>query len=300
MVIDINGLKLTNDAFGHLMGDQLLKIVADALKDVCRADEIIGRMGGDEFAILLPGTNESHAHCIRERIKEAINKEKLDSIVVSVAVGYAVKTSQNQTMEMVIKNADNRMYKDKLRYGKTMRNETIEMVLRSINNKYDKEQIHTERVSQYCDVICQALRIEDKEAYDIKIAGMLHDIGKIMVPPEILNKAGKLTDDEYEIIKQHPETGYQILKSVEEYMALSKMVLHHHERWDGKGYPEGLSGEEIPLGSRIIGVADAFEAMTADRTYQRKKTKEEALNELKRCSGTQFDPNIVEIFIQAF
>ena len=300
MVIDINGLKLTNDAFGHLMGDQLLKIVADALKDVCRADEIIGRMGGDEFAILLPGTNESQAHCIKERIKEAINKEKLDSIVVSVAVGYAVKTSQNQTMEMVIKNADNRMYKDKLRYGKTMRNETIEMVLRSINNKYDKEQIHTERVSQYCDVICQALRIEDKEAYDIKIAGMLHDIGKIMVPPEILNKAGKLTDDEYEIIKQHPETGYQILKSVDEYMALSKMVLHHHERWDGKGYPEGLSGEEIPLGSRIIGVADAFEAMTADRTYQRKKTKEEALNELKRCSGTQFDPNIVEVFIQAF
>ena len=300
MVIDINGLKLTNDAFGHLMGDQLLKIVADALKDVCRADEIIGRMGGDEFAILLPGTNESQAHCIKERIKEAINKEKLDSIVVSVAVGYAVKTSQNQTMEMVIKNADNRMYKDKLRYGKTMRNETIEMVLRSINNKYDKEQIHTERVSQYCDVICQALRIEDKEAYDIKIAGMLHDIGKIMVPPEILNKAGKLTDDEYEIIKQHPETGYQILKSVDEYMALSKMVLHHHERWDGKGYPEGLSGEEILLGSRIIGVADAFEAMTADRTYQRKKTKEEALNELKRCSGTQFDPNIVEVFIQAF
>ncbi len=141
------------------------------------------------------------------------------------------------------------------------------------------------------------MNLSKKETQDLITAGELHDIGKIMVPPSLLNKPDKLTSDEFEVIKRHPGIGYQIIKSVDEYVHLADLVLHHHERWDGSGYPEGLSGKSIPLFSRIIAVADAFEAMTAVRPYQETKTNEEAIKELRRCSGTQFDPKIVEIFI---
>jgi HD-GYP domain-containing protein (c-di-GMP phosphodiesterase class II) len=130
------------------------------------------------------------------------------------------------------------------------------------------------------------------------IAGSQHDIGKIMVPPELLSKPGKLTAEEFDLVKRHPETGYQILKSVDEYVTLAKYLLYHHERWDGSGYPEGLQGKAIPLQSRIIAVADAYEAMTANRPYQTTRTGEEAKAELRKCAGTQFDPEIVDVFIR--
>jgi HD-GYP domain-containing protein (c-di-GMP phosphodiesterase class II) len=204
----------------------------------------------------------------------------------------------NENIDHIIIDADNQMYREKLKFGKTMRNETIETVLRNINFKYDREQIHTERVSQYCEAIAVEMGLSEKEVSDIKIAGSLHDIGKIMIPPELLNKPGKLTDEEYAIVKRHPETGYQILKSVDEYVSLAKYLLYHHERWDGKGYPEGLSGDAIPLQARIIAVADAYEAMTASRPYQKSKTTDEAKAELRRCAGTQFDPEVVRVFLQ--
>jgi diguanylate cyclase len=298
MVLDVNGLKLTNDAFGHSMGDNLLKAVADVITSVCRADDVVARMGGDEFTILLPRTDETKAERIKQRIIKASAKAKLDSIVVSMAAGYSIKTKVNEAIELTIVNADNQMYREKRKFGKTMRSQTIETVLRNINYKYDSEQLHTERVSQYCEAIATAMNLSEKEITEIKIAGSLHDIGKIMVPPELLNKPGKLTNDEYEIIKKHPETGYQILKAVDEYACLSEFILYHHERWDGHGYPAGLKQEEIPLQARMIAVADAYEAMTAKRPYQKIRTTEEAKAELKRCSGTQFDPKIVEIFLK--
>lgn len=298
MVLDVNGLKLTNDAFGHISGDLLLKTVADLLTKTCRADDVIARMGGDEFLILLPRTDEIKAERIKHRIKKASANARLDSIVVSMAIGYCVKTEMREDIEKILVNADNQMYKEKLKFGKTMRNQTIETVLRNINYKYDNEQIHTERVSQYCEAIATALNLSKKEINDIKIAGSLHDIGKIMVPPELLNKPGKLTPEEYEIIKRHPETGYQILKSVDEYAPLAEYLLYHHERWDGSGYPAGLKNNDIPLESRIIAVADAYEAMTARRPYQKTRTTEEAKMELKKYAGTQFDPDIVKVFLQ--
>lgn len=298
MVIDVNGLKLVNDAFGHKMGDKLLKVVSKVLKNVVRAEDILGRVGGDEFLILFPETDKIEAEKIKTRIIKALSYEKLDSIIISVAIGYSVKNNMDENLETIRISADNQMYKDKLVYGKTMRNETFEKVLRNINFKYDQEQIHTERVSQYCESIARAMNFSEKEIQDIKTAGTLHDIGKIVVPPELLNKTGELTDEECELIKRHSEAGYHILKSVDDYAVLAEDVLYHHENWDGSGYPQGLKGEEIPLNSRIIAVADAYEAMTAKRAYQKTKTKEEAIAELKKCAGKQFDPNIVEIFIE--
>ena len=297
LAIDLNGLKLTNDAFGHRMGDELLRSVASMLKRVCREDDIIGRMGGDEFMVLLPGTDQSVAESIKIRIEEASRQVKLDSVVVSLAVGHATKTNKEEDINTIMTLADNNMYKDKLKYGRLMRSQTIEVVLKNINLKYDNEQIHTERVSQYCVAMAREMGFSDSEIENIKTAAVLHDIGKIMVPPEILNKPGRLTPEEYEIIKKHPETGYQILKSVDEYASLANYVLYHHERMDGSGYPEGLRGEDIPHISRIIAVADAYEAMTAKRPYQTPRTREEAVKELLRCSGSQFDAEIVDIFI---
>ncbi|MDY0256825.1 HD domain-containing phosphohydrolase [Gudongella oleilytica] len=298
LAIDVNGLKLTNDAFGHRMGDNLLMNVASMLKRVCREDDIIGRMGGDEFMVLLPRTDQSMAESIKIRIEEASREVKLDSVIVSLAVGYATKTKKEEDISAIMTLADNNMYKDKLKYGRLMRSQTIEIVLKNINLKYDKEQIHTERVSQYCAAIAREMDFPDAEIEKIKTSAILHDIGKITVPPEILNKPGRLTPEEYEMIKKHPETGYQILKSVDEYASLANYVLYHHERIDGTGYPEGLKGEDIPLVSRIIAVADAYEAMTSKRSYQAPRTREEAAKELLRCSGTQFDSEIVGIFVR--
>lgn len=297
IALDVNGLKLTNDAFGHEMGNKLLVTVADIVKQSCRADDIIGRVGGDEFIILLPKTDAAQAERIMDRITELASQTVVDSIIISLAVGYAVKTNREQEMGSIMRDADQYMYNNKLKHGKTMRNQVIETVLRNINLKYDQEQIHTERVSQYCEAIARALGFSEKEVDQIKTAGALHDIGKIVVPSELLNKPGKLTADEYEAIKRHTETSYQMLKSVHEYMGLAEAVLHHHERWDGTGYPGGLKGIDIPREARIIAVADVYEAMTAERSYQKTKTKEEAVSELKRCAGTQFDPEIVEVFV---
>lgn len=298
MVLDVNGLKLINDAFGHEMGDNLLKTVSGIMKEVCMPDDIIGRMGGDEFYILLPKTNEEQAENIKQRIISAASNTKLDSVVVSLAAGYAVKTEINQDIKIILTTADNYMYKEKLKYGKTMRNQTIETVLRNINLKHDKEQVHTERVSQCCEAITRAMNFNEKEIHDIKTAGALHDIGKIMIPPELLNKPDKLTLEEYEVIKRHPEISYQILKSVDEYASLAETVLYHHERWDGTGYPEGLKGTDIPLHARIIAVADAYEIMTSNNNYSVAKTKHEVKAEFERCSGAHFDPYIVKVFLE--
>jgi diguanylate cyclase (GGDEF)-like protein/putative nucleotidyltransferase with HDIG domain len=298
MSIDMNGLKLTNDAFGHEMGDKLLISCGKMLREVCRKDDIIGRMGGDEFMILLPNTDEVAAQKVKERIEIASKKIKLDSVIVSLAVGFSTKDAEDMEIQAVMSKADNNMYKNKLKYGKIMRSKTIELLLKNINLKYDSEQIHTERVSQYCEAIAREMGFSENEVDKVKTAAVLHDIGKITISTEILNKPGRLTQDEYEIIKKHPETGYQILKSVDEYAPFALDVLYHHERIDGKGYPEGLKGDEIPLVARIIAVADTYEAMTAKRPYQIPKTKDEAIRELIRCSGSQFDTEIVRVFVE--
>src|SRR6056297_520888 len=296
---DVDGLKLTNDTYGHEMGDKLLITAAEILKKSCRKEDIVCRVGGDEFVILLPNVNEKKIESIIERIKEESQNTKLDSVIVSLALGHSTKNREGKDILEVYKEADNKMYKNKLKYGKIMRNRTIETILLNINNKYDHEQIHSERVSQYCTGIAKAMNLSSKEIEDAKIAGLLHDIGKIVVPPQILNKKDKVTENDWETIKKHVITSYQLLKSVDEYSHVSEAVLYHHERLDGTGYPEEIKDGEIPLLSKIIAVADAYEAMTADRPYHNKKTKEEAVEELKKYSGKQFDKDIVEIFLKA-
>lgn len=298
VVVDVNGLKLTNDAFGHKMGDTLLQTTGEILQKAAASGEVVARMGGDEFIILLPRGGPRRAEEAMEHIRKEASRVVLGSVIFSLAMGYAVKRRREECLEDVQVQAENAMYKDKLKYGKIMRSQTVERVLSHINIRYDREQIHTERVAEYCEALARVLEYEESQVEMIKTAAVLHDIGKIMVPLELLNKEEPLSEEEFDIIKRHPQTGYEILKSVEEYAGLAEYVLYHHERWDGKGYPEGLRGEEIPMVSRIICVADAYEAMTASRPYQEARSREDAMAELERCAGIQFDPHLVSVFLE--
>jgi len=298
MFIDVNGLKLTNDAFGHDKGDLLLKKVAEVLKECVHKNDFVCRIGGDEYIVIMPNTNKEKVAQLEKSILAKISTEKIESVNISLAIGAAIKEKSTENIRDIKITADKKMYKHKVKTGRIMRSEIIERVIRSINENYEQEQIHTEKVAFYCEKMAEKLNFSSKEMDDIKMAAVLHDIGKITVPSELLQKKEKLTKEEKEAIKKHAEVGYQMLKAVTEYSFLAEYVLYHHERWDGKGYPHGLKGEEIPLQSRIIAIADAFEAMIAERPYQKSKTKEEAIADLQKESGKQFDSKLVEIFIE--
>ncbi|MGE4445996.1 MAG: HD domain-containing phosphohydrolase, partial [Synergistaceae bacterium] len=296
--LDVNGLKLVNDSLGHEMGDRLIISVANAIKGMLRSDDIVGRIGGDEFLVLLPKTDIENTKNIAERIETAIAKTKIGSFVPSVAFGCAVKTEDDQSILETLKKAEASMYKEKLKSSKIMRNSMIKNLIKLLEDKYDVSKHHSKRVMCYCEKIAIAMGFTEKETADLKTTALLHDIGEVVIPASLLNKPEKLSDEEYEQIKIHSEKGYQILKSIDEYAALAESVLQHHERWDGKGYPEGLKEGDILLHSRIINVADAYEAMTSERPYKKAMTQKEAVDELKKCRGEQFDPEIVDIFIE--
>jgi diguanylate cyclase (GGDEF)-like protein/PAS domain S-box-containing protein len=298
IVLDVNGLKLTNDAFGHEQGDLLLCKTAAALNKVMRSDDIICRSGGDEFTMLLPKTDLRTAEKIISRINEAAAQEEMRMIRVSVASGCAVKTDENQQIADIVKEADSAMYRHKMSASKLMRTQTVSYIMRTLHDSIEHERQHTERVSYYCEGIARELKFDEKTISDSAAAGSLHDIGKIALPAEILMKPDLLSHDEMEIVRRHSITGYQILKGVDEYAGLAECVFHHHEFFDGSGYPEGIRGNEIPLISRIISVADAYEAMTAPRTYRPQRSRQEAVKELLDSSGSQFDPEITNALIR--
>jgi diguanylate cyclase (GGDEF)-like protein/PAS domain S-box-containing protein len=298
MMLDVNGLKIINDAFGHAVGDIALKTIGKVLKNTFEQKDIVSRIGGDEFAVLLPKSSFEELQQYKDKLKYAVKKHKIENIEMSLAIGYELKINQDEDVDDLLKLAENHMYRHKLTEGSSVRNRAISAILETLTDKYNVEREHSKKVSYYCKLIGQHLKLRNDEMIELEQAGLFHDIGKISIPDIILNKPGKLTDEEYDIIKTHTEVGYQILRAADEYSDLAIHALHHHERWDGKGYPTGMKENEIPLFSRIIGVVDAYEAMTSDRPYRKKKSEEYAIQELKKYSGTQFDPKITKIFIE--
>jgi diguanylate cyclase (GGDEF)-like protein/PAS domain S-box-containing protein len=295
---DVNGLKLINDSFGHAMGDELLKKVAEVIRFGCRADDIIARLGGDEFVILLPKTNAFEADEIIKRIKEKALKEKVGSMDISISFGCETKINEQEKIQDIFKKAEDYMYKKKLFESPSMRGKTIKSIITTLHEKNKREEQHSHRVSILCENMGEALNLLEREIQELKTVGLLHDIGKIAIEENILNKPGKLTEDEWKEIKRHPEIGYRILSTVNDMADMANCILHHHERWDGQGYPKGLKEEEIPLVSRIITIADAYDAMTSERSYRSALTDEVAIGELQKNTGVQFDPKLVGIFIE--
>jgi len=297
IMADVNGLKLTNDAFGHNVGDALLKRIAEILAQNCRPSDWLARLGGDEFVILMPDTDALYAEMVVNQIQEMCKDAQFNNLNLSMSFGSDAKMTADEPMSILFNRVENYMYRHKLIESPSFRGKMFEAIIKTLHEKYKREERHSSKVSLYCESIGNALKWSKRDIQDLKTAGWLHDIGKIAINENALNKEGKLTDDEWKTIKKHSEIGYRILSSVNEMSDLADSVLAHHERYDGTGYPKALSGEEIPIFARIIMVADAYDAMTTARTYRSILTKEEAIEELLINAGTQFDPEIVNVFV---
>ncbi len=298
VIADVNGLKLINDAFGHQQGDRMLVKIAKVFKQECRADEVIARIGGDELVILLPKTKTEEAQLIVDRINRTLRQITINSAPITISVGIGTKTSNDQNIEDVFKQAEAEMYRKKLAYRSETMAHTIQRILDALFEKNNFEKEHAHRVSVMCGIMGGLLGLEKNQVSKLEVAGMMHDIGKINIPEAILNKVSELNENDWSQIMRHSEVGYRILNAVSEFAEISEFVLAHHERWDGRGYPKGLKGEEIPIQSRVIAVADAFDTMRTDKPYRGAEDLEDALRELRLQAGKQFDPRIVQLFIE--
>lgn len=295
---DVNGLKLINDSFGHAVGDKLLIKVAEIITKGCRKNDIIARLGGDEFVILLPKADRYEAEKVINKIKDIASNEKIGSIDISISFGHETKEDENEKIQEIFKSAEDHMYKKKLFESPSIRGKTIKAIINTLHEKNKREEQHSHRVSQLCKSMGEALQLSEGKIQELKTVGLLHDIGKIAIEESILNKPSKLTGDEWEQVRRHPEIGYRILNTVNDMTEIAQYVLYHHERWDGSGYPRGLKGKEIPLQSRIITIADSYDAMTSSRSYRDALPEEVAIEELRKNAGIQFDLELTKIFIE--
>lgn len=320
LLLDLDNFKKYNDTYGHLAGDRLLVQAAMFIRNTVRSSDLAFRYGGDEFAIILPNSSTVEAFSVAERIREKISVEMSNrQLDITVSIGLASWPGDGQTLDEICNAADIALYYAK-RTGQnrtSIASKTLFSLSESnINVNTEAEVLstiyalaatleardkytygHSRKVSRYSVAVAEALNLPPEQVAVISAAALLHDIGKIGIPDSILNKTGKLLDEEWELLKSHPRLSATIIGHVPSLIACLSAVRHHHERWDGTGYPGGIKGESIPIEARILAVTDAFEAMISDRPYRGPLKFKQAIAELERCSGSQFDPNMVRIFI---
>lgn len=297
IICDLNGLKLVNDAFGYNDGDRLLKRVAKILKYCAREEDIIARWGEDEFFILLPRSGEKDVEEVLNRIKRICLKTKDQKIPLNISIGTSTRESKNQNLRDVIKEAENNMYKNKLLKRKSVYNSIILSLERILWEKNHETKEHADRLRKLSLQLGYAINLPQNKLDELELLSALHDIGKVGIPDKILMKKGRLTNREWKIIKRHPEIGYKIAESTPQIASIADDILSHHEWWDGSGYPQGLKGEQIPINACIASIVDAYDVMTFGRHYKPPVSEENAKKELMRCSGTQFNPILVEKFV---
>ena len=297
-IIDINGMKIINDSYGHETGDELLIKTAELLQEIFREEDILARWGGDEFSVLLPQTGREDAEKIFTRIKERCRETENDKLPVSLGTGYAVKRETGHNIFEVLNKADSEMYQDKLTSQKSAANKIVKNLLSLLEAKSPETSAHSERMSSAARKLGKRVGLSTNQLNNLSLLATLHDIGLVNVAEEILTKPDTLTAEEWEQIKKHPRNGYKIALSCDDFSAVADEILAHHERWDGHGYPRGLKQDEIPLLARFISIIDAYDVMTHGRPYQRPVSRGEALKELEKCAGSQFDPELVRKFIE--
>jgi diguanylate cyclase (GGDEF)-like protein/PAS domain S-box-containing protein len=323
IMLDIDGFKRFNDSLGHLAGDEILRGLADTLAGVV-GHEDAHRYGGDEFAVLMPGADCRETGRVAERLRRAVAKRRDGSGPgVTVSLGVACFPNSAESAEELIYGADAAMYwaksagKDRVGdWGKLIKHreegtlpwyaadrgvkapDVVAALVAALAAKDPTTAGHTERCSWYSGKLAQELGLSEEDSSIVRLAALLHDIGKLAVPDEVLRKPGPLTDEEWVQMKQHPVAALHVLAQVRSIADATPAILHHHEHFNGSGYPDGLAGDDIPVASRILLVTDAFDAMTTDRPYRKAMPVEAAIDELKRHSGSQFDPVVVDSFLR--
>ena len=300
IIADTNGLKLINDSFGHAMGDTVLRTAAELLRANCRSGDIVARYGGDEFVMLLPNTTNAEASLRLNGIESMAKDLQVASIQLRLSYGLQTRNTSRDEFASVFKKAEDMMSRNKLYESSSEKNKTIGLVINSLFAKSHRESQHSKRVSELCEFIAGKMDMSASEVNRMRVAGLMHDIGKISISESILNNPGKLSSEEWEEMKRHPEAGYRILSASSDFIDISPAILEHHERWDGRGYPRGISGESISLHARIITVADAYDAMTSERAYKLPMSSHDAIQEIRNCVGTQFDPQVANVFIEHY
>jgi diguanylate cyclase (GGDEF)-like protein len=294
---DVNGLKIINDAFGHEKGDELLIKIAKILKESFRSEDIVARWGGDEFTVILPKINLKDTLKIMSRINKKLKKESTKTLPLSIAFGLSTKEDSFQKIDELIKTAEDKMYRHKMIEQQSAHSAIISSLGKALEERDYETSEHVKRMKNLAIELGTIINLSEEALDELTLLAALHDIGKISIADSIILKPRSLTSEEWKIIKKHPEVGYRIAESSAELAPIAKGILYHHEWWDGKGYPKGLTGEKIPLISRIISIVDAYDAMTNDRPYRKALSIKEAISEIRRCAGSQFDPNLAAKFV---
>jgi diguanylate cyclase (GGDEF)-like protein/PAS domain S-box-containing protein len=295
---DVNGLKLTNDVFGHAYGDQLLQCVGDVFRRCGRQNDLIARWGGDEFVLVLPATRNDEAQKLITQIKAEFAREEIGSIKGSISLGFACKEQMETDIATLLRQAEEVMYQAKTLERDSFRKSAIDDIVTALHNNSMREREHAEAVREIAQAIGRVMQLSDVDVRNLSDAAYLHDIGKIVLDPLLLNINHHLTEYEWNEIKRHPIVGYRILNAFDDTLHLAESVLAHQERWDGHGYPRGLKGNQIPLLARIIAVAESYERMRHDSANTPALSKEQARQNLLDNAGSQFDPEIVKVFVE--
>ncbi len=299
--IDIDGLKITNDTLGHKTGDDLLIAAAKIISACFRDVDVVARTGGDEFCVILPGVDQKAVLAKKVKIAKLVGAYNREDPLVPMNMSVGVATSkgiQGETIYDIYQRADENMYQYKLIQAKSQKSKVIDMLLTALSERDFVAQGHADRLTKMAELIARRMRLSDDTRKNLVLLAKVHDIGKVGIPDKILFKPRKLTSEEYRKMKEHAEIGYNLASRSRELFHVATLVRHHHEYWDGSGYGAGLKGESIPLECRIFSILDAYDAMTNTRPYHKGMSKKQAIRELKRCSGTQFDPKLVNEFIK--
>lgn len=300
IVCDVDGLKLVNDTLGHKAGDNLLVAAAEVLREPFRTEGVAARVGGDEFAVLLKNTDKESADRACRQIYEATKERNVDAeIPLSLSVGFATRKDPLTSLTELFKEADNNMYRVKLHSSQSARSTIVTSMMKMLETRDHITEGHGERVQDLVVELARAYGLPENRMNDLRLFSQFHDIGKVGIPDKILFKPGSLnSEEEYAEMQRHCMIGYRIAQSVPDLVPIADWILKHHEWWNGKGYPLGLEGEAIPVECRILSIVDAYDAMTNDRPYRKGLTHTQAITELLKCSGTQFDPHLVSVFLR--
>ena len=299
-VFDVDGLKLINDTLGHDRGDMLLIKVAQLLQACFRESDIVARIGGDEFAALIADADEPEAKLIYARIYQEIDRwnNTRDQEVLSLSVGFSSSSQTEIKMRELYKRADDNMYREKLHRRQSNRSAIVDTVVKLLEARDFITEGHADRMQDLVVKLGLALNFSEARLADMRLFAKFHDVGKVGIPDRILMKEGPLDLEEKTEMQRHCEIGFRIAQSAPDLLPIADWVLKHQEWWNGQGYPLGISGEEIPVECRILSIVDAYDAMTSDRPYRKAMSKEQAIGELRRCAGSQFEPELVEKFIE--